>query len=191
MTTSVQPTINRSHRQRNFSSDQFARVIGRYQNEHLQHAKSSHLVLDLEVNGNPSFEADVNIHSTDRSNVQYAVTDQILSAPLTVSEGIDTNVTLSYQQLGLKESDFVSVGTNDFYAYLSPQASHCDLIIIYGYLYRDGTKQGIHDIHMNTTGDPHYQQRDHDGAIGFYFEGVKPHIQWVFIKFDTQTLPHT
>jgi uncharacterized protein YukJ len=186
--STFQPTIDRSHRQRNISSDQFARVVGRYQNEHLHHGLSSHLVLDLEVNQNPSFEADVNIHSTDRTNVQYAVTDQALSAPLTLSQDVDTTATLSYQQLGLRDSDFQSVGTNDLYAYLSPQASHCDLIIIYGYLYQDGETQGIHDIHMNTSGDSQ-RQRDHDGAIGFYFEGTKPHIQWIYIKFDTQSIP--
>jgi len=189
----MEPQINHlfTHHTYHKQIDYFGRIIGTYRSQHIEHAKSSHLVLKVDVD-NKIYEADVNIHSRDGSNVEYAIMDIPINNDLSdLKDGIDRDVHLSYTKLGLKQTDFESVNQNDFYTYLSNLALHADKIIIYGFIYHDPHLNGIHDIHMcsQDMAWSRFPIRNEDGAIGFYFGGKEKHVQWVYIKFATQYLP--
>jgi uncharacterized protein YukJ len=124
----------------------------------------------------------------DGSNVEYAIFDQKVSDVPT--PGLDDNVTLSYtNDLHLTSGDFKTVTSNELYQILSSHAQSSTFIMVYGYMYNDDGKYGIHDIHQNSgeTNWVRWKGQSQDGLIGFYFPG---HIQWIPIKFQSQYLPN-
>ena len=160
----------------------FGLIVGKGTDFHVHsRGKIAHFILDMEVD-EKVYECDVNIHSEDGTNIQICIVDEeIKTDDQRLNKGLHTNVTLSYvNDLKLKDADFKSIDQMQLTNLLLNLSNTADSILIYGTLYSDAHKQGIHDIHYNYPHD--------DGAIGFYYGTNKSHIQWVYLKFAGQAL---
>ncbi len=137
------------------------------------------------------YECAFNIHSTDQSNVLFTDWPQDLTGTLPPESFTETP--LSYAALGLKDADFAPVQQGDLQTLVTHYAETCVLMAAYGTTYSEGT--GLHDIHLNAGEQPgsgHVDRQGQDGALVFYFSGSSGaalSAQWIFVKFDTQTLP--
>jgi len=118
--------------------------------------------------------------------VEYAIKDSLLTHPL--EEGVTLDLTLNYKHdLNLEQSDFRLEQGLSLYSLLSSLASRATHIIVYGYGYQDGSRKGVHDVHLN-SGEcnwTRWKNRPSDGLVGFDF---LTHIQWIPIKFKSQYL---
>ena len=186
----------------------YGRIIGSSHDYHYQHNGTHiHLVMDVMVN-NQVYEADVNLFSYKGEPIQFSILDQPVTDTDTdiLIEGVKNDVTLNYvSNLHLTDTDFTPIDPLNLYHLLYTLGQSCKLVILYGMIYHDGGggkessaskessgkedssggssgKCGIHDIHCNLP------LEGHDGAIGFYMESKKPHIQWVYLKFPEQHL---
>lgn len=176
----------------------YGRIIGSSHDYHYQHNGTyNHLVMDVMVN-NQVYEADVNLYSNKGEPIQFSILDQPVTDTDTdiLIEGVKNDVTLNYvSNLHLTDTYFTPIDPLNLYHLLYTLGQSCKLVILYGMIYHnnggkeDGSaskegsgKCGIHDIHCNLP------LEGHDGAIGFYMESKKPHIQWVYLKFPEQHL---
>ncbi|MHB2016125.1 MAG: DUF2278 family protein [Candidatus Xenobia bacterium] len=174
---------------------QFGSVVGEFDHEvQLSGPRSQpHARFDLDVNGNP-VEADINVHSAlnpdgspGGSDVLYAEKDTVVNSE--PQDGIQTGGNFSYQDAGLKDSDFQPVSDDSLHQELIGLAQNSDKVQLNGMVYQDPGKTGIHDIHMNSGDvDPHYDYPDQDGYAAFYTnQGGQIHEHQVFIKFQSQS----
>ena len=180
--------------------NQFGELVGTFDHATLvpegrTRPDDNHVYLWMDVASGPvagSYECAFNIHSTDLSNVLF--TDWPEDRPgKTLPKPGFTKTTLSYADLGLKDTDFAPVQQGDLQTLVTHYAETCELMAAYGTTYSEGT--GLHDIHLNSgeaPGSKHPNRTGQDGALVFYFAGSAqsaPTAHWIFIRFDTQHLP--
>ena len=144
----------------------YAKVVGKMDHEIIM-GGNPHARLALNVNSD-TYEADVNTHSTDGSNVQYLVRDsKVAEAP---KPGTYPSATFSYDGAGLKQADFKSVDSDEFHKDLVGWATGSYLVEMNGATYANGASHGIHDIHLNSgepAGSGHANQINQDGYVSF------------------------
>jgi hypothetical protein len=136
------------------------------------------------------YESAIDVHSNrpdgdapDPEEVKYYLADEATPEGEWPPVGVNEKAEVSYQGLGLKESQFVLAELSDLHTLLAGYAQKCDRMTVFGVTYSDGT--GIHDAHMDD------QNRNEDGAVVFYFSSTNdgPVARWVFLKFQQPKLP--
>lgn len=168
----------------------YAKVVGKMNHEIVM-GGNPHARLSLDVN-NDTYEADINTHSTDGSNVQYFVRDsKVAEAP---AVGVYPSVKFSYHDAGLKQSDFKSVDSDEFHKDLIGWAKSSTVVEMNGMTYKNGSSNGIHDIHDNNgepAGSGHSNMPNEDGYAVFYTaDGAGGfNKKEVFTKFAEQNDP--
>jgi hypothetical protein len=169
----------------------YAKVVGKMNHEIVMAGGNPHARLALDV-GTDSYEADINTHSTDGSNVQYLVRDsKVADAP---KPGAYPSATFSYDGEGLKQADFKSVGSDEFHNDLVGWAKSSYLVEMNGMTYSNGGgSHGIHDIHQNSgepAGSGHSNEVNKDGYAAFYTADAAGGYdkKEVFVKFAEQGL---
>ncbi|MBS1913330.1 MAG: DUF2278 family protein [Bacteroidetes bacterium] len=123
--------------------------------------------------------------------VQYCIHDEPIEMADVPAEGFDSDASLSYSPLGLKQADFRTVQNGRLRTIVHDSALDADLTEALGFTFSDGT--GIHDLHYNNgekPGSSFPNHPDKDGALVFYYLNRfgETRRRWIFIKFDTQTL---
>lgn len=135
------------------------------------------------------YEAAVNIHSTDGSDLQFAETEENVPAADLPSIGF-APAKLSYAALGLAQADFRQQTEEELHVALLNLAQNAERIAVYGHTYGGG--DGLHDVHMNSGEPPssgHPNPSNQDGALIFYRkDGDGAIAHWLFLKFASQSL---
>ncbi|MGI4790530.1 MAG: DUF2278 family protein [Janthinobacterium lividum] len=179
---------------------QFGELVGTFNHatlvpEGATRPDDNHVYLWIQVLGGAfagSYECAFNIHSTDQSNVLFTDWQEDLTGKTIPASGW-TQQPLSYAALGLKDTDFAPAQQGDLQILVTHYAETCTSMVAYGTTYSDGT--GLHDIHLNAgeqPGSTHANRTGQDGALVFYFSGTggtAASAHWIFVKFDTQSLP--
>ena len=162
-----------------------------------------HIYLALKIPSGTSagiYECAVNIESDDLTEVFFAQRIEDIDPSQIPAFGFTQGVKLSYNSgpdatyLGLEDSDFAEIVNDNLYKTITGLTQGCDAVAAYGFTYTGG--DGIHDIHMNSgydDSDADENRPRQDGAIAFYFNmesggQQKAFANWVFIKFDDQSI---
>lgn len=177
------------------SPQQFVAVVGTVDpdTEHPITGRSGeHLQFLLAVGADSSFQVDVNTRSEDGSPIQVYIADQDLNAAGTNPDepfgmpayGVFPKASLSYEGLGLKDSDFESIDDTRIDSQLSAALEASHFVAVYGMAFDDGgpSGKGVHETHFTGQGNE-------DGALAIYSidaQSGKPKRTWFFFKFSTQ-----
>ena len=157
-----------------------------------------------------SYTIDVNVESTDGSEVLYAVLQNTAppteDALLALPDGVNppTGIAIDYVRTQINGAPMIakdamtllpiggSSDLNDQIVSVVNQAIQDDngLIYAFGSFYADsGGQQGIHDIHMNQGNSGSFEKDngiDQDGALFVYLPATSTWIS-VFIAFQTES----
>lgn len=157
-----------------------------------------------------NYTIDVNVESTDGSEVLYAVLQNTAppneDALLALPDGVNppTGIAIDYVRTQINGAPMIakdamtllpiggSSDLNDQIVSVVNQAIQDDngLIYAFGSFYADsGGQQGIHDIHMNQGNSGSFEKDngiDQDGALFVYLPATSTWIS-VFIAFQTES----
>lgn len=168
----------------------YACIIGRVLGIQIMSQTDPHLYLNLDVDGREPFVAAINKLATDNNRLQYAVRCTELDPRDVPYPGIHRDAQLSYKEMQLRDRDFTAATDQSLTTMLCDLARRCEVAAVYGYAHSNPDRaRAIHDVHQN-SGQNGKNQNHCDGAIGFVFQPpqMRPYVQWVFLKFATQTL---
>ena len=166
----------------------------------LSDADDNHVFIPVRISAGEHhgrYRLAFNTESSDKdvpgaSAVQYFVHDEPIDMADVPNEGFTGDASLSYVDLGLHQSDFATIVNGKLRTIVHDSAQDSDLIAAYGFTFSDGA--GMHDLHFNNgepPGSQHPNQPEKDGALAFYRlnRSGQTTRRWIFIKFQTQTLP--
>jgi hypothetical protein len=156
---------------------------------------ANHVLIPIRVATGPytgRYQLAFNTESTDQSQVQYCIHDEAISLTDVPGVGFTDDASVSYAALGLEQKDFTTVANGKLRTIVHDSAQDSDLIAAYGFTYSDGT--GLHDLHFNNgepRGSGHANHPNQDGALALFElnRAGRNTRRWVFIKFQTQSLP--
>lgn len=121
---------------------------------------------------------------------QYHVVDEAIATTDFPKGGFYAKARLSYQEIGLKTSEFKLIQNGMLRTVVHSTVSHAELVAVYGFTFPGG---GIHDVHYNNgepAGSGHSNRPNEDGALAVYFHETSGQAvrRWIFIKFQSQHL---
>ena len=156
---------------------------------------ANHVKIPIRVATGPytgRYQLAFNTESTDQSQVQYCIRDEAITLADVPGVGFTDDASLSYAAIGLGQKDFTTVANGKLRTIVVDSAQGSDLIAAYGYTYSNGT--GMHDLHDNNgepKGSGHSNHPNQDGALALYTldRAGRNTRRWIFIKFQTQSLP--
>lgn len=150
----------------------YGRFIGQGYDYHFQYIEwTSKLVIDMLID-KKQYKAEIPMVP----NLSIAIVDTMLTElnEFPIDIGCTIPVTLNYStNFHLNPINFNLIHPLDLYHLIFNMGNNADLVIIYGELISDNV---IKNIHYN------YPIENSDGAIGFYFRSINPHIQWILIN---------
>jgi hypothetical protein len=161
----------------------------------LSDADDNHVFIPVRISAGDHrgrYRLAFNTESTDKSSVQFFVHDELIEMSEVPNEGFTTDASLSYVDLGLHQSDFATIINGKLRTIVHDSAQDSDLVSAYGFTFKEGS--GMHDLHFNngeSAGSTHPNHPNQDGALVFYRlnRSGQTTRRWIFIKFQTQTLP--
>ena len=183
----------------NLPSAAYLSIVGSYgylssAPQHYNRTTHDHAFLWIaEPNSGCIYECALHTALTFQSQIQTCLFTE--PCPLTdwPQFGIDADKAfLSYQDLGLKQSDFRSVGQKALGDEINGLAVRSDRIQIYGFSHKEGN--GLHDVHQNSGESPNVRRLNRpgqDGCIIFYYAErgqVLAHRLFLGMKFENQHL---
>lgn len=156
--------------------------------EHPIHGRNGdHLQFYVNIDANTRYQVDVNSQSRDGSDVQMYIAVEPLT-PVSPSQpfgtpdyGVVTTAQLSYQGMGLSDSDFTPTAYDRVDSQLETALNASSFVTIYGHMFDDGGSngKGIHETHYTGI-------TNQDGAIAIYSlsDTGAPQRTWFFFKFQ-------
>ena len=153
-----------------------------------------HLQFEIKVNDTIQYQADLNVQSSDGSEVMVDSGDETLTVQAGSTSfgdpayGVYTNAQLSYPKVGLTEGDFTGTPASRIENQLKTAFAGSTFVAVFGQTFDDGgpNGKGIHDIHFYPG------LANQDGALAVYTAGANgaaPTRTWFFFKFNDQTIP--
>ena len=134
------------------------------------------------------YEAAVNVHSDprhipdkSRRDLMYVIHEEKVEPNEWPDVGVAKDAKVSFEGLGLKDSDFTTVQAGELRQIVTSYTERCQRMTIFGMSYSEGT--GLHDVHFNGG-------KNKDGALCFYFDSAHggPMARWIFLKFQNDEL---
>ena len=152
----------------------------------IQGRNGDHLQFYLNIGGTTAVQVDVNTQSRDGSQIGVYRADENFDVPEDKQIGLDTFVELSYQAIGLKDSDFTNTDYTRIESMVSADLQLAELVIAYGLTFKDPGPNGagIHETHFTN-------QPGKDGALALYMpasDGGQAKRLWYFFKFQTDSI---
>ncbi|MGD0960892.1 MAG: DUF2278 family protein [Methylomonas sp.] len=144
-----------------------------------------HLIFNINAGTGVLYEVDLNIKDANGSYQGfYLAQEQDNGAdPHTdpVQIGLIDNAQVDYKQLGITADDFIPTNDRSISNAVEKALDQAAFVAVYGIIYQDSDKQGIHDVHHNTRGTP-----NQDGALLVYTKADNNQFirTWFFFKFQ-------
>jgi hypothetical protein len=191
----MQPLNRRRAPSTNIPANVYGAIVGTLDGP-LNNADNNHIGIPVRIATGPSagrYILQVNTESSQDSGQpadEYFVFDEPIAMADVPAEGFTREASLSYAGMGLHQPEFQVVTNGMLRTIVANSAANADLVSAYGFTFPGG----LHDIHYN-NGEPagsHFPNKpNEDGALAFYMLNLAGQTtrRWIFIKFQSQSLP--
>jgi len=152
----------------------------------------THLQFYIRVSPTVQYQVDVNVQSSDGTEVMMFIGEEPLTPQKGATQfgdpayGVYADAELSYAGMGLQNSQFVSTPDTRVEQQLEAALNAATFVAAFGMMFDDGGSngKGIHEIHFDPPGP------NQDGALAIYTVsgGGTPIRKWFFFKFDDQSI---
>jgi len=178
------------------TSQSYGAIVGTYvasTEKPITGESGDHLQFEVDLGNGTHYQADVNTQSKTGTAIGVYIADEALPtvgstpAPFGVPQlGVVSDAQLSYQGLGLTNSEFVAQPYFRIEAQLDAALQASEFVAVYGQIFDDGGSngKGIHETHFTGI-------TNQDGAIAIYSKtgtGTAKRT-WYFFKFQEDSIP--